>query len=140
MSCCWRSGTAPAATPPVFVSLPAHPGPAVDAVMQALALTDVVVGAAVTALLLALVVQVHKRPGRWIPTRSGRPGTDRREPRRIDLGRGSRVGRGPLGGAALMVGFSRFLPRRARDLIAIAVALATTTLTLILMAASAGTR
>jgi multicomponent Na+:H+ antiporter subunit D len=44
----------------------------------------------------------------------------------------------PLGGAALMVGFSRFLPRRARDLIAIAVALATTTLTLILMAASAG--
>jgi multicomponent Na+:H+ antiporter subunit D len=44
----------------------------------------------------------------------------------------------PLGGAALMVGFSRFLPRWARDLIAIAVALATTTLTLILMAASAG--
>jgi multicomponent Na+:H+ antiporter subunit D len=44
----------------------------------------------------------------------------------------------PLGGAALMVGFSRFLPRRARDLIAIAIALATTTLTLILMAASAG--
>ena len=44
----------------------------------------------------------------------------------------------PLGGAALMAGFSRFLPRRARDLIAIAVALATTTLTLILMAASAG--
>jgi multicomponent Na+:H+ antiporter subunit C len=48
---------------PVFVNLPAHPGPAVDAVMQALALTDVVVGAAVTALLLALVVQVHKRAG-----------------------------------------------------------------------------
>ena len=44
----------------------------------------------------------------------------------------------PLGGAALMVGFSRFLPRWARDLIAIAIALATTTLTLILMAASAG--
>jgi multicomponent Na+:H+ antiporter subunit D len=44
----------------------------------------------------------------------------------------------PLGAAALMAGFSRFLPRRARDLIAIAVALATTTLTLILMAASAG--
>jgi multicomponent Na+:H+ antiporter subunit D len=44
----------------------------------------------------------------------------------------------PLGAAALMAAFSRFLPRRARDLIAIAVALATTTLTLILMAASAG--
>jgi len=44
----------------------------------------------------------------------------------------------PLAGAALMAGFSRLLPRSARDLIAIAVALATTTLTLILMAASAG--
>ncbi|MGH3235623.1 MAG: complex I subunit 5 family protein [Streptosporangiaceae bacterium] len=44
----------------------------------------------------------------------------------------------PLGGAALMAGFSRLLPRWARDLIAVAVALATTTLTLILMASSAG--
>ena len=44
----------------------------------------------------------------------------------------------PLAGAALMAGFSRLLPRWARDLIAIAVALATLTLTLILMAASAG--
>ncbi len=44
----------------------------------------------------------------------------------------------PLAGAALMAGFSRLLPRWARDLAAIAVALATTTLTLILMAASAG--
>jgi multicomponent Na+:H+ antiporter subunit D len=44
----------------------------------------------------------------------------------------------PLAGAALMAGFSRLLPRWARDLIAIAVALATTTLTLVLMAASAG--
>jgi multicomponent Na+:H+ antiporter subunit D len=43
----------------------------------------------------------------------------------------------PLAGAALLAGFSRLLPRWARDLIAIAVALATTTLTLILMAASA---
>ena len=33
----------------------------------------------------------------------------------------------PLGAAALMAGFSRFLPRWARDLIAIAVALATAT-------------
>jgi multicomponent Na+:H+ antiporter subunit C len=52
---------------PVFVGLPARPGPAVDAVMQALALTDVVVGTAVTALLLALVVQVHKRAGTLDP-------------------------------------------------------------------------
>jgi multicomponent Na+:H+ antiporter subunit D len=44
----------------------------------------------------------------------------------------------PLAGAALMAGFSRLLPRWARDLIAIAVALATTILTLILMFASAG--
>jgi multicomponent Na+:H+ antiporter subunit D len=44
----------------------------------------------------------------------------------------------PLAGAALLAGFSRLLPRWARDLIAIAVAVATTTLTLILMAASAG--
>ena len=44
----------------------------------------------------------------------------------------------PLLGAALLAGFSRLLPRWARDVIAIAVALATTILTLILMAASAG--
>ena len=44
----------------------------------------------------------------------------------------------PLVGAALLAGFSRLLPRWARDVIAIAVALATTILTLILMAASAG--
>jgi len=44
----------------------------------------------------------------------------------------------PLAGAALLAGFSRLLPRWARDLIAIAIAVATTTLTLILTAASAG--
>jgi multicomponent Na+:H+ antiporter subunit D len=44
----------------------------------------------------------------------------------------------PLGGAALMAGFSGLLPRWVRDLIAIAVTLATTTLTLVLMASSAG--
>jgi len=37
------------------------------AVMQALALTDVVIGAAVTGLLLALAVQVHKRAGTLDP-------------------------------------------------------------------------
>jgi multicomponent Na+:H+ antiporter subunit D len=44
----------------------------------------------------------------------------------------------PLAGGALMAGFSRLLPRWARDLTAIAVALATTVLTLILVASSAG--
>lgn len=52
---------------PVFVSLPPHPGPTVDAIMQALALTDVVIGAAVSALLLSLAVQVHKRAGTLDP-------------------------------------------------------------------------
>jgi multicomponent Na+:H+ antiporter subunit C len=40
---------------------------AVDPIVQALCLTDVVVGAAVSALLLALVVQVHKRTGTLDP-------------------------------------------------------------------------
>lgn len=52
---------------PVTVDLPPHPGPAVDAIMQALSLTDVVLGAAVTALLLALTVQIHKRTGTLDP-------------------------------------------------------------------------
>ena len=52
---------------PVFVSLPPHPGPAVDAVMQALALTDVVVEAAVTALLLSFAIQAQKRFGTLDP-------------------------------------------------------------------------
>jgi multicomponent Na+:H+ antiporter subunit C len=47
------------AGPPIFANVP--PGtPAVDPVVQALALTDIVVGATVTALLLALAAQVHK--------------------------------------------------------------------------------
>lgn len=45
---------------PIFYDQP--PGtPAVDPVTHALVLTDVVVGATVTALLLALVLQLHKR-------------------------------------------------------------------------------
>jgi multicomponent Na+:H+ antiporter subunit C len=44
---------------PIFLDIP--PGtPAVDPVVQALALTDVVVGGAVTALLLAIAVQIEK--------------------------------------------------------------------------------
>jgi len=52
----WNAG------PPIFYDHP--PGtPAVDPVMQALVLTDIVVGAAVTALLLAIALQVHKHRG-----------------------------------------------------------------------------
>jgi multicomponent Na+:H+ antiporter subunit C len=43
--------------------------PAVDPVVQALVLTDIVVGATVTALLLALAVQVYKRNGTLDPHR-----------------------------------------------------------------------
>ena len=41
--------------------------PAVDPVVQALALTDVVVEAAVTALLLAFAIQAHERFGTLDP-------------------------------------------------------------------------
>ena len=45
---------------PIFADVPVGT-PAVDPVVQALTLTDVVVGVTVTALLLALAVQAHKR-------------------------------------------------------------------------------
>lgn len=48
------------AGPPIFYDHP--PGtPAVDPIVQALVLTDIVVGAAVSALLLTIAVQVQKR-------------------------------------------------------------------------------
>lgn len=51
---------------PIFYDRP--PGtPAVDPVVQALVLTDIVVGAAVTALLLALALQLHRRRGTLDP-------------------------------------------------------------------------
>lgn len=53
-------------TAPVFADIPVG-RKVVDPVVQALALTDVVVGATVTALLLALVVQVDKRHGTLDP-------------------------------------------------------------------------
>lgn len=59
----WRRG----GRAPVFVGLVRHSGPVVDPIMQALSLTDVVLGAAVSALLLALAVQVHKRTGTLDP-------------------------------------------------------------------------
>jgi multicomponent Na+:H+ antiporter subunit C len=50
------------ASAPVFADVPLGTR-AVDPVVQALTLTDVVVGTTVTALLLALAVQAHKRYG-----------------------------------------------------------------------------
>jgi multicomponent Na+:H+ antiporter subunit C len=50
------------ATAPVFSDVPVGT-PAVDPVVQALALTDIVVGVTVSALLLALSIQAHKRGG-----------------------------------------------------------------------------
>lgn len=51
---------------PIFYDHP--PGtPAVDPVMQALVLTDIVVGATLTALLLVLTVQIFKRSGTLDP-------------------------------------------------------------------------
>ncbi|HET7045045.1 MAG TPA: NADH-quinone oxidoreductase subunit K [Gaiellaceae bacterium] len=58
----WRShGTAP-----IRGSAPAG-SRQVDPVVQALALTDIVVGVTVSALLLALAIQVHRRRGTMNP-------------------------------------------------------------------------
>jgi multicomponent Na+:H+ antiporter subunit C len=53
-------------TAPIFLDIPVGT-PAVDPVVKSLALTDVVVGATVSALLLALAVQAHKRHGTLDP-------------------------------------------------------------------------
>jgi multicomponent Na+:H+ antiporter subunit C len=50
------------ATAPVFADVPTDVR-VVDPVVQALTLTDIVVGGAVTALLLALTIQLVKRQG-----------------------------------------------------------------------------
>ena len=54
------------AAAPIFFQRPLDT-PAVDPVVQALTLTDVVVGVTVTALLLALALQAHKRFGTLDP-------------------------------------------------------------------------
>jgi multicomponent Na+:H+ antiporter subunit C len=56
------------ATAPVFSDVSTNTR-VVDPLVQAMTLTDVVVGATVTALLLALVVQIHKRHGTIDPDR-----------------------------------------------------------------------
>jgi multicomponent Na+:H+ antiporter subunit C len=53
---------------PIFADIPANT-PAVDSVVQALMLTDIVVEVTVLALLLALAVQIHKRHGTLNPDR-----------------------------------------------------------------------
>ena len=58
------------ATAPIFADIPTGTR-VVDPVVQALTLTDIVVQAAVTALLLALVVQARKRLGTADPNRIG---------------------------------------------------------------------
>jgi multicomponent Na+:H+ antiporter subunit C len=55
------------ASAPIFADVPLGTR-AVDPVVQALTLTDVVVGTTVTALLLALAVQAHKRYGTADPS------------------------------------------------------------------------
>ncbi|MYR04264.1 MULTISPECIES: sodium:proton antiporter [unclassified Streptomyces] len=52
---------------PVFSDIKPGSRPLVDPVVQALTLTDIVVGATVTALLLALVLQIVKRHGTLDP-------------------------------------------------------------------------
>ncbi|HEY3942459.1 MAG TPA: cation:proton antiporter subunit C [Acidimicrobiales bacterium] len=56
------------AKPPVFGEPATHPtAKVVDPVVQAMTLTDIVVSATVTALLLALATQIHKRHGTLDP-------------------------------------------------------------------------
>lgn len=52
--------------PPVFASSPVGTA-AVDPVVQALLLTDIVVEATVVALLLSLAIQIHKNKGTLDP-------------------------------------------------------------------------
>ena len=60
----YRTGAAA----PIFQDIPVGT-PAVDPVVQAMMLTDIVVEATVIALLLAMIVQVHKRTGTLDPDR-----------------------------------------------------------------------
>jgi multicomponent Na+:H+ antiporter subunit C len=55
------------AVAPIFGSTTPPGSPVVDPMVQAMTLTDIVVSATVTALLLALVIQVAKRHGTIVP-------------------------------------------------------------------------
>jgi multicomponent Na+:H+ antiporter subunit C len=63
-------GYRPGGRAPIFADIPTGTR-VVDPVVQALGLTDVVVQATVTAVLLALGVQAHKRFGTADPNRLG---------------------------------------------------------------------
>ena len=64
--CCCPSATTGAAARRSSTTTP--PGTAaVDPIVQALVLTDIVIGATVSALLLAMALQVHKREGTLDP-------------------------------------------------------------------------
>lgn len=55
-------------TPPVFGEPASKPNlHVVDPLVQAMTLTDIVVSATVTALLLAIAIQIHKRNGSLNP-------------------------------------------------------------------------
>lgn len=54
---------------PIFGSTNPPGSPSVDPILHALALTDIVVGATVTALMLALTIQIHRRRGTIDPQR-----------------------------------------------------------------------
>jgi multicomponent Na+:H+ antiporter subunit C len=57
--------------PPIMSSAhPPAPSQVVDPVVQAMTLTDIVVSATVTALLLSLAIQLHKRLGTLDPDMS----------------------------------------------------------------------
>ena len=56
-------GHRPGAVAPVFVASAKDGAPAVDPVVQALMLTDVVVEATVVALLLAITIKIHRCTG-----------------------------------------------------------------------------
>ncbi len=62
-------GYRPGLPAPVFVDNVKPGSPAVDPVIQALMLTDIVVEATVVALLLAITVQLHKKTGSADPNR-----------------------------------------------------------------------
>jgi multicomponent Na+:H+ antiporter subunit C len=57
------------AGPPIFLSAPPSRALGVDPIAQALALTDVVVSAATTALLLEIALRVHEAGGSTEPER-----------------------------------------------------------------------
>ena len=63
-------GYRPGATAPIFFDIGRNER-VVDPIVQALTLTDVVVGVTVVALLLALAVQVHKETGTLDPEALG---------------------------------------------------------------------